>query len=156
MISEFCPQVYKSVTWNLDETMKWIRCVWIFVIPSMTPLHFLKGPGRGFYSVFISCHLYFMWHDLWLFLFRKCWTVFVYLKEEVVGSTKCLITVAFSSHFWIPLLESVYSLRMSSVVMWKGDGSWWVCFRDLSATCRWGVLSVLEIVLDFDGISNLT
>lgn len=119
MISELCPQVYKGVTWNLHETVKWIRCVWIFLIPSMTPLHFLKRGWKilqilvGFSSpphppsVF-SFLSHFIWHDSWIFFFRKYWTVFVYLKEEVLGSTKCLITDALSSHFWMPSLEFIF------------------------------------------------
>lgn len=99
----------------MDETMKRIRCVWIFVTPSMTPLHFLKRSWKilqilvwvFFFPVFYFLS-HFMCHDLWIFLFRKCWTEFLYLKEEVVGSTKCLRTVAFSSHFWIPLLEFIF------------------------------------------------
>lgn len=52
--------------------------------------------------------------------------VSVYLKEEVVGSTKFLITVAFSSPFEPP--AGVYFLGSCSVVLWDGDVSW-VCFR---------------------------
>lgn len=111
--------------------------------------------GLGFFPLyFLSCHLYFMWHDLWIFLFRKYWTVFVYLKGEVVGSAKC-----YKCCIEFTLLNAptgVNFLGSSKVGLWKADVFWWVCFRDLCATCRWGVQVCWKLSPAFDGISDLT
>lgn len=149
MISEFCPQVYKSVTWNLDETMKWIRCVWIFVIPSMTSLHFLKRGWKGFFFCiyFLSLTFHVTWFvDIFILKMLDCICIFERggcWKHEV--SNNCCI------QFTLLNPSTGVSVFFENFQRGAVEGGWFLVGLFQGCVCHLPVrcLSVLEIVLCF-------